>query len=104
MLPLPAVWWLANIDGSGDYISYLIYPDANYQDLYSVGQNINFNSLNLLSLILISTNADFPLYIKISSGTNVRVGTYTDTIYLVWNYIISVVLAYSDYSLGWTRC
>ncbi|NIG87305.1 Csu type fimbrial protein [Serratia symbiotica] len=79
---------LANIDGSGDHIPYLIYPDANHQHPYSVGQTIDYNSLNLLSLILISTNADFPLYIKTSAGANVRAGTYTNTIHLVWNYHI----------------
>ena len=51
---------LLNGNGSGDKISYLIYPDANYQYPYSVGQTIDYSSLNLLSLILISSNVNFP--------------------------------------------
>jgi len=79
---------LANTDGSGDQIPYLIYPDAIYQYPYSVGQTIDYSSLNLLTLILISPNVNFPLYIKTTAGANVRAGTYTDTVNLVWNYHI----------------
>ena len=79
---------VANTDGSGDKIAYLIYPDANYQYPYSIGQTIDYSSLNLLSLILISSNVNFPLYIKTTAGANVRSGTYTDTINLIWNYHI----------------
>ncbi|WBL72593.1 spore coat U domain-containing protein [Serratia liquefaciens] len=79
---------LLNNNGSGDKISYLIYPDANYQYPYSVGQTIDYSSLNLLSLILISSNVNFPVYVKTTAGANVSAGTYTDTINLVWNYHI----------------
>ncbi|EMH4107425.1 MULTISPECIES: Csu type fimbrial protein [Serratia] len=79
---------LLNGNGSGDKISYLIYPDSNYQYPYSVGQTIDYSSLNLLSLILISSNVNFPVYIKTVVGANVSAGTYTDTINLVWNYHI----------------
>lgn len=71
---------LLNGNGSGDKISYLIYPDANYQYPYSVGQTIDYSSLNLLSLILISSNVNFPVYVKTVAGANVSAGTYTDTI------------------------
>lgn len=79
---------VANIDGSGDQIPYLIYPDANYQYPYSVGQTIDYSSLNLLSLILISSNVNFPIYARTTAGANVRAGTYTDAVNLVWNYHI----------------
>ena len=59
---------LLNGNGSGDKISYLIYPDSNYQYTYSVGQTIDYSSLNLLSLILISANVNFPVYIKTVVG------------------------------------
>ncbi|MDT3250797.1 spore coat protein U domain-containing protein [Serratia sp. root2] len=79
---------IANTDGSGDQIPYLIYPDSNYQYAYSVGQTIDYSSLNLLSLILISSNVNFPLYVRTTAGANVRSGTYTDTVNLTWNYHI----------------
>ncbi|CAI2784740.1 Uncharacterized secreted protein [Serratia grimesii] len=79
---------LLNTNGSGDKISYLIYPDANYQYPYTMGQTINYSTLNLLTLILISPNVNFPVYIKTTAGANVSAGTYTDTINLVWNYHI----------------
>jgi len=39
---------LGNIDVSGDHVPYLnlIYPDALYQHSYSIGQIIDYNSLN----------------------------------------------------------
>lgn len=59
---------LANTDGSGDQIPYLIYPDANYQYPYSVGQTIDYSSLNLLTLILISPNVNFRCISKLPPG------------------------------------
>lgn len=79
---------VVNIDGSGDKIPYLFYPDANYQYPYTVGQTIDYSSLNLLSLIFISSNVNFPMYARTNAGTNVRAGTYTDTANLIWNYHI----------------
>ncbi|WP_275896905.1 Csu type fimbrial protein, partial [Klebsiella pneumoniae] len=52
----------------------------------AIPANPDYSSLNLLSLILISSNVNFPLYIKTTAGANVRSGTYTDTINLIWNY------------------
>ncbi|OKB65847.1 spore coat protein [Serratia marcescens] len=80
--------YLSDTGGSGDKIPYLIYPDANYQYPFSAGQTINYNSLNLLSLIFVSSNVSIPLYIQTTTGANVRAGTYTDTINLSWTYSI----------------
>ncbi|WP_411704938.1 spore coat protein U domain-containing protein [Edaphovirga cremea] len=93
---------LTNQDGSGDSISYLIYPDANYQYPYTTSQTIDYGGLNLLSLIFQSTSANVPLYIQTTAGANVRAGTYTDTINLTWQYFIcrtgALVLCLSNWS------
>lgn len=80
--------FLSDTGGSGDKIPYLIYPDANYQYPFSAGQTISYNSLNLISLIFVSSNVSIPLYIQTTTGANVRAGTYTDTINLSWTYSI----------------
>ncbi|MFI8418178.1 Csu type fimbrial protein [Serratia sp. NPDC078593] len=80
--------FLANTDGSGDKIPYQIYPDANYQYPFSVGQTIDYSALNLISLIFVSSSISIPLYIQTTAGANVRAGTYTDTINLSWTYRI----------------
>ncbi|WP_431222633.1 Csu type fimbrial protein [Serratia sp. L9] len=80
--------FLLDNSGSGDKIPYLIYPDANYQYPYTTGQTINYGSLNLISLIFVSSNVSIPLYIQTTVGANVRAGTYTDTINLSWTYTV----------------
>ncbi len=78
---------LLNGNGSGDKISISStrMPTTNIPT--GVGQTIDYSSLNLLSLILISSNVNFPVYVKTVAGANVSAGTYTDTIN-VWNYHI----------------
>ncbi|WWO95521.1 MAG: spore coat protein U domain-containing protein [Candidatus Dasytiphilus stammeri] len=79
---------LKNLDGSGDTISYMIYPDKNYQYAYKSGDSIDYKSLNLISMILSSTNSRVPLYIKTSPNANVRAGVYQDIIQMNWEYSI----------------
>ncbi|MCS3408959.1 spore coat protein U domain-containing protein [Serratia sp. AKBS12] len=93
--------FLANTDGSGDKIPYRIYPDANYQYPYVVGQTIDYSSLNLLSLIFVSSSMTMPLYIQTTAGANVRAGTYSDTINLSWTYRICG-LGLLGICLAWT--
>ncbi|CAI1560099.1 Uncharacterized secreted protein [Serratia grimesii] len=93
--------FLTDTSGSGDQIPYQIYPDANYQYPFTAGQTINYNSLNLLSLIFVSTNVSIPLYIQTTVGANVRAGTYTDTINLSWTYSICYAGALG-LCLSWT--
>lgn len=79
---------LLNTDGSGDAIPYLIYPDANYQYAFSSGQTIDYNSLNLAAALFQNSNVTIPLYIQTTTGANVRSGTYSDVISVVWNYSV----------------
>ncbi|PLR41532.1 spore coat protein [Chimaeribacter californicus] len=82
---------LANTDGSGDTIPYLIYPDANYQYAFSTGQTMDYGSLGLLQALFQSTNVVVPIYIRTTAGANVRSGTYTDVINISWTYSVCVV-------------
>ncbi|WWO98920.1 MAG: spore coat protein U domain-containing protein [Candidatus Dasytiphilus stammeri] len=79
---------LKNIDGSGDSISYMIYPDKNFQYGYKIGDSIDYKSLNLISMIFSSTNSRVPIYIKTIPNANVRAGVYQDIIQINWEYSI----------------
>ncbi|MEI4259782.1 MAG: spore coat U domain-containing protein [Candidatus Dasytiphilus stammeri] len=80
---------LKNKDSSTEEdIPYLIYPDKNYQYPYKVGQEIDFDKLNLLSLIFSSNNSEIPIYIKTQPSTNVSSGLYEDVIQMKWEYSI----------------
>ncbi|WWP00386.1 MAG: spore coat protein U domain-containing protein [Candidatus Dasytiphilus stammeri] len=80
---------MINIDGSGDYIPYIIYADKEFQYAYQVGQLIDYGQLNLISIIFSSKKSQVPLYIKIIPRTaNVRAGVYQDIINLHWKYHI----------------
>ncbi|WWO97147.1 MAG: spore coat protein U domain-containing protein [Candidatus Dasytiphilus stammeri] len=71
-----------------EYIPYLIYPDKDYQYAYKIGQDINFEKLNLLSVIFASTNREIPLYLKTQPNFNVSSGLYQDFLQVKWEYSI----------------
>ncbi|WWO99542.1 MAG: spore coat protein U domain-containing protein [Candidatus Dasytiphilus stammeri] len=79
---------LKNLDGSGDSIPYMIYPDKNYQYAYRIGDSIDYKNLNLISMIFSSTNSRVPIYIKTLPNANVRAGVYQDIIQINWEYSI----------------
>ncbi|WWO97553.1 MAG: spore coat protein U domain-containing protein [Candidatus Dasytiphilus stammeri] len=79
---------LKNINGSGDFIPYMIYPDKNYQYANKIGNSIDYKSLNLISMIFSSTNSRVPLYIKTLPNANVRAGVYQDIVQINWEYSI----------------
>ena len=93
---------LANTDGSGDSIPYLIYPDANYQYAFSTGQTMDYGSLGLLTALFQSTNVTVPLYIRTTAGANVRSGTYTDVININWTYSVCTLGLVGACLSAWT--
>ncbi|MBS0969998.1 spore coat protein [Chimaeribacter arupi] len=93
---------LANTDGSGDAIPYLIYPDPNYQYAFSTGQTMDYGSLGLLPALFQSSNVVVPVYIRTTTGANVRSGTYTDVINISWTYSVCTLGVVGACLSAWT--
>ena len=83
---------LLNNNGSGDKIPYTVYADANKAYPITVNNEFNYGShLSLLTLILGVGTSNIPLYVSTTPGANISAGTYTDTIYLSWDYELCAV-------------
>lgn len=83
---------LLNNNGSGDKIPYTVYADTNKAYPITINNQFNYGShLSLLTLILGVGTSNIPLYVSTTPGANISAGTYTDTIYLSWDYELCAV-------------
>lgn len=86
-------------NNSGNSIPYKLCKDMSCNDFYENQDSIIWSSSQLLALLSLGQfKVDLPLYLKISPTTNIDLiaGTYTDTIYIKWDWFLCHVLGIGD--------
>ncbi|WP_288986088.1 spore coat protein U domain-containing protein [uncultured Pseudoalteromonas sp.] len=71
---------------NGDAVPYTLYTAPERSDPFTLNETVSFGSFNLLDLLgLFGDDGTIPIYL--STGTaNVGVGTYNDTISILWQW------------------
>ncbi|KOO57812.1 hypothetical protein WH43_11905 [Rheinheimera sp. KL1] len=71
---------------NGNTIPYVLYTDAARTSPFVLNSTKNFGSFNLIDLLgLFGADGTIPLYLN-TAVANVAVGTYTDTIAILWSW------------------